>query len=41
MIALLILATTLWLLEPGFTFLLHRLHYQVRVELFSFPGCRY
>ncbi len=33
MIALLILATTLWLLEPGFTFLLHRLHCQVRVEL--------
>jgi hypothetical protein len=33
MIALLILATTLWLLEPGFTYLLHRLHCQVRVEL--------
>jgi hypothetical protein len=33
MIALLILATTLWLLEPGFTFLLDRLHCHVRVEL--------
>ena len=33
MIAVPILATTLWLLEPGFTFLLRRLHCQVRVEL--------
>jgi hypothetical protein len=33
MIALLLLATTLCLLEPGFTFLLHRLQCQVRVEL--------
>ena len=33
MIAPLILAATLWLLEPGFTFLVRRLHCQVRVEL--------
>ncbi len=32
MIAPLILAAILCFLEPGFTFLLHRLQYQVRLE---------